>query len=423
MSSKRKQMMMAVALLVAVAAIGAYAVRTAEYAPENALSATAKTPLGMNALFTLLKQHGINADYFGQALELLPKGATLVVGDDAPLSHFTSMVEREDYTEAARGRGNTVIYLPPISHKNFDAFAQSAGGETPAEPERLASTRPPAQRETLPSLPLSAKVYELPWEIDSRGYIHISVEGMPEDVFTGVKKLTGGGLSPYGIKPLDGNSELAKGARAVYYFMNTNRPFLVESAIGQGVWVEVNASELFTNRDIGKDDNAVFAYNLLRAHEGKGLLFLESIHGFAQGGVGATALLFFTWWGQLILLLTFCAFLYFLKAVFPLGKDIETPLIAFPSALERVRAQAELWRHGRHGYAALRYSIANALGLSGADATKQLAVMLAQEGFSPVAAFKLAEEMMGASGRRVPQETLRAYGRILRRHSVIRRYM
>jgi hypothetical protein len=109
--------------------------------------------------------------------------------------------------------------------------------------------------------------------------------------------------------------------------------------------------------------------------------------------------------------------------MFPLGKDIETPLIVFPSTLERVRAQAELWRHGKHSYAALRFGLAYALGLSGDDAPRQLAAWLMEEGHSPAAASQLAAEMLTSSGKRISPEALRAYGRIISRRSVIRRYL
>jgi hypothetical protein len=426
MSSSRKQWLMIAGLLLLVAAIGAYMVRTAEYMPENALSATAKTPLGMNALYVLLKDNGVEVNYFGQDLALLPPGSTLVVGDDAPEKPVASTLERADYTKAALERGNTVIYLPPVSGKDFASFskmAEEAKSEVvkPKAPEVKEAIVQPAEK--MPKTPKGVKVHELPWEIDSDGYIHITVNGISDPVFAGVHKLTGGGLSPYDIKPLDASRNAIDSAKSIYVFKGTSRPFLVTYELGKGTWIDASASELFTNRDIGKEDNAVFAYNLLSQNQGKGIWFLESIHGYAAGGVGAPVLLFFSWWGQLILLLAFCLLLFFLKQMFPLGKDIETALIVFPSTLERVRAQAELWRHGRQSRAAMRFGLAYALGLGAEDASRQLAAWLTEEGRTPAEAQLLATEMLTSGGKRISPEAMRAYGRILSRHSVIRRYL
>lgn len=426
MRASRIQWLKIAALLLLVAAIGAYMVRTADYMPENALSATAKTPLGMNALFVLLKDNGVEVNYFGQDLALLPPGATLVVGDDAPAMPIASTLERADYTKAALERGNTVIYLPPVSGKNFTSFpkaaeeAKAAGAKPEAADVKDKAALP---AEIMPKTPKGVKVHELPWEIDDGGYIHITVDVISDPVFAGVHKLTGGGLSPYDIKPLDASRNALESAKSIYVFEGTSRPFLVVYELGKGKWIDASASELFTNRDIGKEDNAVFAYNLLHQHEGEGVWFLESIHGYAAGGVGAPTLLFFSWWGQLILLLAFCALLFFLKQMFPLGKDIETPLIVFPSTLERVRAQAELWRHGRQARAAMRFGLAYALGLGADDAPRQLAAWLTEEGKPPAEAQQLAAEMLAGRGARISPEAMRAYGRILSRHSVIRRYL
>ncbi len=423
MGSSRKHGLLIAALLLIVAVLGAFAVRTAEYLPENPLSATAKTPLGMNALFLLLRAKGAEVDFFGQALELLPPGATLVVGDDAPFKPIASAHELRDYWKAVRERGHTVIYLPPVSGKNFSASPQGAEAKGALPPAAVEAKKPSAPQEPLPKLPASARAYEIEWEIDCKGYIHISADGLPGAAFAGVRELTGGGLSPYDIKPLEANSELAKGAQEVYFFKGTSRPFLVTASVGKGTWVEVSASELFTNRDIGATDNAVFAYNLLSQRQGSGIWFLESIHGYAESGVGAVALLFFSWWGQLIMLAAFCILLFFLKEMFPLGKDIDILLIAFPSTLERVRAQAELWRHGKHSYSALRFGLAHALGLGGDDAPKQLASWLKEDGHSPATASQLAAEMFASSGNRISPEALRAYGRLMRQHSIFRRYL
>ncbi len=426
MSSSRKQWLMIAGLLLLVAAIGAYMVRTADYMPENALSATAKTPLGMNALYLLLINNGVEVNYFGQDMALLPPGSTLVVGDDAPAMPVASELERADYTKAALERGNTVVYLPPISDKNFASFPKAAqeakvAGAKPEAAEVKDKAAQPA--EYMPKTPKGVKVYELPWEIDDGGYIHITVEGTSDPVFAGVHKLTGGGLSPYDIKPLDASRNAIDSAKSIYVFKGTSRPFLVTYELGKGRWIEASASELFTNRDIGKEDNAVFAYNLLSQNQGEGVWFLESIHGYAAGGVGAPTLLFFSWWGQLILLLAFCLLIFFLKQMFPLGKDVETALIVFPSTLERVRAQTELWRHGRQTRAAMRFGLAYALGLGADDAPRQLTAWLTDEGRTPAEAQQLAAEMLAGRGTRILPEALRAYGRILSRHSVIRRYL
>lgn len=426
MSSSRKQWLMIAGLLLLVAAIGAYMVRTAEYMPENALSATAKTPLGMNALYLLLKDNGVEVNYFGQDIALLPPGSTLVVGDDAPEKPVASTLERADYTKAALERGNTVVYLPPISGKSFTPLPKTAEetNSTDSKPQ-TAEVKDKAllPAEIMPKTPKGVKVHELPWEIDGDGYIHITVKGISDPVFAGVQKLTGGGLSPYDIKPLEASRNALDSAKSIYVFKGTSRPFLAIYELGKGKWIDANASELFTNRDIGKEDNAVFAYNLLREHQGKGIWFLESIHGYATGGVGAPTLLFFSWGGQLILLLAFCALLFFLKQMFPLGKDIETALIVFPSTLERVRAQAELWRYGKQTRAAMRFGLAYALGLGADDAPRQLAAWLAEEGRTPAEAQQLAIEMLSSGSKRISPEAMRAYGRILSRHSVIRRYL
>lgn len=426
MSSSRKQWLMIAGVLLLVAAIGAYMVRTADYMPENALSATAKTPLGMNALYLLLKDNGVEVNYFGQDLALLPPESALVVGDDAPAMPIASELERADYTKAALERGNTVIYLPPVSGKDFASFPKAAeetkaDGTKPIAAEVKNNAALPA--EVMPKAPKGVKVQELPWEIDGAGYIHITVDGITDPLFKGVHKLTGGGLSPYDIKPLDASRNALDSAKSLYVFKGTSRPFLAVYELGKGKWIEASASELFTNRDIGKEDNAVFAYNLLSQNQGDGIWFLESIHGYAAGGVGAPTLLFFSWWGQLILLLAFCVLLFFLKHMFPLGKDIESALIVFPSTLERVRAQAELWRHGKQSRAAMRFGLAYALGIGAGDAPRQLAAWLAEEGRTPAEAQQLAAEMLTSADRRISPEAMRAYGRILSRHSVIRRYL
>jgi hypothetical protein len=299
MKTRRNNLAAAAFIIVLAVVLGIYAIRSADYAPENPLSATAKTPLGMNALYLLLREEGVKADFFGQELALLPPDATLVVGDDAAATPIASAVEKAEIWRAASDNGHTVIYMPAISGKNFTPFTKADGGGK--EPSTAAS---PASYPAEPraKLPGSTKVYDLPWQVDETGYMHINTAGIASPLFAGVTELQAGGLSPLDLKPLAESKELLSSAREVYYFKGTGRPFLVITQLNNGTWVQANASELFTNRDIGRADNAVFAYNLM-SRETKGeLWFLESIHGYAAGGVGPVALLFFSWWGQLILL-------------------------------------------------------------------------------------------------------------------------
>jgi hypothetical protein len=419
MKAKRNNLAAIAFIIVLAVVLGIYAVRSADYAPENPLSATAKTPLGMNALYLLLREEGLKADFFGQDLTLLPLDATLVVGDDAPATPIASAVEKGEIWRAASENGHTVIYMPAISGKNFVPFTKLDG----AAKGTTASSGPTGfPAEPRPKLPSETKVYELPWQVDETGYMHINTASIASPLFAGVNELQAGGLSPLDLKPLAESKELLSSAREVYYFKGTGRPGRVITQLNNGTWVQANASELFTNRDIGRADNAVFAYNLM-SRETKGeIWFLESLHGYAAGGVGPVALLFFSWWGQLILLAAICGVLFLLPAIFPLGKDIETSAVVFPPTLERVRAQAEIWRHSKHQREALAFALANGLGLGADGRALELARWLEEDGVAPSKAKILAQELVAGQGRLSP-EALRAYDRIMKRHTVVRRYM
>jgi hypothetical protein len=419
MKAKRNNLAAIAFIILLAVVLGIYAVRSADYAPENPLSATAKTPLGINALYLLLREEGLKADFFGQDLTLLPPDATLVVGDDAPATPIASAVEKGEIWRTASENGHTVIYMPAISGKNFTPFARQDSAAKDAAASASPVNYPSEPRAKLPK---GVIAYDLPWLVDETGYMHINTAGIASPLFAGVNELQAGGLSPLDLKPLAESKDLLPSAREVYYFKGTDRPFLVISQLNNGTWVQANAAELFTNRDIGRADNAVFAYNLM-SREAKGeLWFLESIHGYAAQGVGPVALLFFSWWGQLILLAAICGVLFLLPVIFPLGKDIETSAIVFPPTLERVRAQAEIWRHSKQQREALAFALTNGLGLSGDDRGLELARWLEEEGVTPAKAKLLAQELIAGQGRLSP-EALRAYDRIMRRHIVIRRYM
>ncbi len=398
--------------------------RPGEYAPENPLSATAKTPLGMNALYQLLRNNGVKADYYGHSLGILPREVTLVVGDDFAGPRTYEWVEAEELWELVENNGNTVIYLPPMETKGFQArnpFEEETAteeGETPPLPAA------PAPEETPAEMGPEVKCYEIPWEIDEAGYIHLHTAGLPGKYFGGVTELQAGGFQPQqDVVALSEDEKALATAQEVYFFENTDRPFLFVGRSGRGTWVAANVSELFTNRDIGRVDNAVFAFNLLSHHEGDGLAFYEAIHGYVQPSVSPTALIFQTHLGQLILLALVGIVIILLPKMFPLGRDIERPVIEFPSTLERVRAQAEIWRQGGHLKSAQELAISSVLGIDLSEELDELESLLRQVGYPKSRAAHLARELAGPDkSRRMSPAAVKAYDRIMRRFGLIRRF-
>jgi|GEM_PF-2469000 len=418
-------------VFIALGAIAALAVllatvwRPGRHAPENPLSATAKTPLGMNALYLLLRNNGVKTDFYGLPLDVLPPHVTLVVGDDFMGAVTYDWVGSDELWNLAEERGNTIVYLPPMGSKDFSGRT-AAGEETEnAEgPQGQALTTAQIAEERATELSPDVSRYEIPWDIDETGFIHLHTAGLPEKYFGGVSELQAGGFHPLqDVIPLPEDEKALATAQEVYFFQDTNRPFLFIGRSGRGAWVAANVSELFTNRDIGRADNAVFAYNLLSHHEEGGLAFYEAIHGYRQPAVGATGLLFQTRIGQLVLLALLGVIILLLPRMFPLGHDIERPVIEFPSTLERIRAQAELWRQGGHLKSAQNLSIESVLGIDASGDPEELVGLLRQVGYAEPRASQLAAELAGQrESRRMSGEAIRAYDRIMRRFGLIRRF-
>jgi len=418
------------AALIALGAVALVAIllvsvwRPGRHAPENPLSATAKTPLGMNALYLLLRNNGVKADFYGLPLDVLPPEVTLVVGDDfvGPVTY--NWIDSDELWKLTEERGNTIVYLPPMDSKDF--LAKSAA-EKPEDAEGAQAQAPLGVQSAEEKAELESEVarYEIPWEVDAAGYIHLHTGGLPEKYFGGVTELQAGGFHPLqDVVPLSEDEKALATAQEVYFFKDTDRPFLFVGRLGRGTWVAANVSELFTNRDIGRADNAVFAFNLLSHHEAGGLAFYEAIHGHAQPAVGTTALIFQTRAGQLVLLVLLGILILLLPRMFPLGHDIEQPVIEFPSTLERIRAQAELWRQAGHLKSARKLAIQSVLGIDVNADSEALAGLLRQVGYPETKAAQLARELAGeGETRRIPGEAIKAYDRIMRRFGLIRRFV
>ncbi len=416
--------------LIALGAVAVLAIllvsvwRPGRHAPENPLSATAKTPLGMNALYLLLRNNGVKADFYGLPLDVLPPDVTLVVGDDFAGSVTYNWVDSDELWKLTEERGNTIVYLPPMENKDFQA---KSAAEQPEDTEDAPAQAPPgvhSPEEKAAELGPEVARYEIPWEVDAAGFIHLHTSGLPEKYFAGVTELQAGGFHPLqAIVPLSEDERAFATAQEVYFFKETDRPFLFIGRSGRGTWVAANVSELFTNRDIGRADNAVFVFNLLSHHEAGGLAFFEAIHGYAQPAVSTTALLFQTRTGQLVLLALLGVIILLLPKMFPLGHDIEQPVIEFPSTLERVRAQAELWRQAGHLQSAQKLAIQSVLGIDVSADPEELVALLRQVGYSEPRAAQLARELAGQSEtRRMSGDAIRAYDRIMRRFGLIRRF-
>ena len=397
--------------------------RPGRHAPENPLSATAKTPLGMNALYLLLRNNGVKADFYGLPLDVLPPDITLIVGDDFVGSITYDWIGSDELWKLAEERGNTIVYLPPMGSKDFSERTTADETEDAENPQGQALTTAQSAEEKAELSPEVAR-YEIPWEIDAAGYIHIRTSGLPEKYFGGVTELQAGGFHPLqDVIPLSEDEKALATAQEVYFFKDTDRPFLFAGRSGRGTWVAANVSELFTNRDIGRADNAVFAFNLLSNHEEGGLAFYEAIHGYRQLAAGTTALLFQTRTGQVVLLALLGIIILLLPRMFPLGHDIERPVIEFPSTLERIRAQAELWRQAGHLKSAQRLSIESVLGIDAGGDPEELVELLRQVGYAEPRASQLAAELTGQrETRRMSGEAIRAYDRIMRRFGLIRRF-
>ena len=425
MRSKRLNTVLIALGAVAVLAILLVSVwRPGRYVPENPLSATARTPLGMNALYLLLRNNGVKADFYGLPLDVLPREVTLVVGDDFAGSVTYNWVDSDELWKLAEERGNTIVYLPPMDSKDFPAKNEAEESE---DTENAQAQVPPGGHgayEKAAELGPGVACYEIPWDIDAAGYIHLHTGGLPEKYFGGVTELQAGGFHPLdAVVPLSEDERALATAQEVYFFKDTDRPFLFVGRSGRGTWVAANVSELFTNRDIGRADNAVFAFNLLSHHETGGLAFYEAIHGYSQPAAGTTALLFQTRTGQLVLLVLLGVVILLLPKMFPLGHDIEQPVIEFPSSLERVRAQAELWRQAGHLQSAQKLAIQSVLGIDVSSGPEELAGLLRQVGYSEPRAAQLARELAGQDeARRMSGDAIRAYDRIMRRFGLIRRF-
>ncbi len=408
--------LMVVVLLLAV-------IRPAGYRPENPLSAVAKTPLGMNALFLLLRDHGVSASFYGLTLDVLPPEKTLVVGDDFAGERTYTWVEPDELWKLVEEQGNTVIYLPEIDDKEFQLRIESDNGsQTQPQGNAAAKDFPEARTE----LGTEVACYEVPWTIDDAGYARIYTSGLPRKYFAGTTMLEAGGFTPVEVEQLSLDERMIAAAREVYFFENTDRPFLIIGEAGRGTWVSCTVSELFTNRDIGRGDNAVFALNLLSQHAGSNLAFYEAIHGYSESSVGSTRLLLFTWWGQLILLGILSLVVVLLPRIFPLGRDIPTPVVLFPSTLELVRAQAELWRQAGQLEEALRFAFVNATGVDSLRGPDEIAARLRSLGYPAQKASQLARSLTGGDRdrtRKLTAEAIQAYDRILRRFGTIRRYV
>ena len=415
------------AALIALGAVAVVAIllvsvwRPGRHAPENPLSATAKTPLGMNALYLLLRNNGVKADFYGLSLDVLPPEVTLVVGDDFVGSVTYNWIDSDELWKLTEERGNTIVYLPPMDSKDF--LAKNAA----EEPEGARAQAPLGVQNAEEKAELEPEVarYEIPWEVDAAGYIHLHTGELPEKYFGGVTELQAGGFHPLqDVVPLSEDEKALATAQEVYFFKDTDRPFLFVGRLGRGTWVAANVSELFTNRDIGRADNAVFAFNLLSHHEAGGLAFYEAIHGHAQPALGTTALIFQTRAGQLVLLILLGILILLLPRMFPLGHDIEQPVIEFPSTLERIRAQAELWRQAGHLKSAQKLAIQSVLGIDVNADSETLVGLLRQVGYPETKAAQLARELAGeGETRRIPGEAIKAYDRIMRRFGLIRRFV
>ena len=418
------------AVFIALGAVAVVAIllvsvwRPGRHAPENPLSATAKTPLGMNALYLLLRNNGLKADFYGLPLDVLPPDVTLVVGDDFVGSVTYDWVDADELWNLTEERGNTIVYLPPMDSKNFSDRTATEETESVENPQEQAPPAGQITEEIAAEFGPDVALYEIPWEIDEAGFIHLRTNGLPDKYFAGVTELQAGGFHPLeDVVPLSEDEKALATAQEVYFFEDTDRPFLFVGRSGRGTWVAANVSELFINRDIGRADNAVFAFNLLSHHEEGGLAFYEAIHGYRQPAVGTTVLLFQTRAGQLVLLALLGVLILLLPMMFPLGHDIERPVIEFPSTLERIRAQAELWRQAGHLKSAQKLAVASVLGIDVSADIETLVGLLRQIGYAEPKATHLALELTGQSEtRRMSGEAIRAYDRIMRRFGLIRRF-
>jgi len=417
--SRGLQTLLSLAAIAAIVALLLYVAQPGGDTAENPLSATSTTPLGMNAFYQLLKSERMQPAFFGYEPEMAPYGSALFVGDDIPYSGWQRYLDRDRLWEAAAARALNVVYLPPLQDHAFEP----PGGAAPAEPGTVA--RAEGGELEPPPLPAGVEVREIAWELGRDGYTRIFPDGVKTGALRGIRLLEAGGFSPAMVPPLGENEKILQAARVVYLFEGTDRPFLVAAKVGRGTWTMVSASELFTNRDIGRADNVVLAYNLAADARGAGgpVYFLESIHGYSVSDTGVLNLLFFTWWGQLALFGLLGAVVIYLPSMFPLGREVVTPVVKFPSALLRVQALAEMWRKSPDRVAVRRFALATALGIEpDAGGARRAAGMLQEVGYPQSRARQLAEELVSGEVPTMSAEAIRAYGRLVQRFGRISRF-
>jgi len=359
--------------------------------------------------------------FYGHELSVLPYGSTILVGDDIPYRGWERYLDRQELWDTAGSRAANVIYLTAVQDHAFVATNEPA-------PEDLETVTPiEDDSEALdPELGEQVEVFEVPWELGSDGYTRMHTANLDSAIFKGVRLLEAGSFTPTMVPPLSANRELAQAAREVYLFRGTDRPLVVTAQLGRGTWITVFAAELFANRDIGRADNVVFAYNVA-AEAGKAgvgpVYFLESIHGYSVEDTGVLSLLLFTWWGQLALLGLVGAVIIYLPSMFPLGREVETPVVKFPSALLRVRALAEIWRRSPDQTAARKFAVAAALGIEpDTIGARKITGMLQELGYPQVRAAELANELASGEDGRMRAEVIRAYNRLVQRFGRISRF-
>jgi len=376
---------------------------------ERSLSAFESGPHGLRALYLLGRRMNLNVALGTTSVSLLTGAGTIVIGPEELLAGVPFLPEFDESTVwKLLDRGIDVLYLAPID-------------ELP-QPDEKESNAPTDDEETPPAATgdeVDTAGTRVSYELNEDGSARFHVGPADSAFFSDAETLEVASIDLEQDSRWKLWERLEGRAQKVFWLGDTGKPLLTVYQGARGKLVALFASEILTNDNIGRADNVVLAYNLLRELDSPlGTYFLESIHGYHRASVGFTNLLVFTTWGRLVILAAIAVFLALMPQVFPLGRLRSGHRQLWPSPVERVRAQARLWQRGGMFAPALRFAVNCALrGEADArDSVPGFGRLLAASK-APRERVRELEEVV--SGRRKPdaaarRELIRAYGLALR---------
>ena len=432
MSQLRKYRGLVTLALVAVlvlALLWMLAVPSQTQTAEHPLSAFEPGPHGLRALYLLGRRMNLNVRLGTTSPDLLSGAGTIVIGAEghtagAPLPAPLQIDENDIWT--LLDRGMHVLYLSPV-----ETLPNAPGGKAPASHKSQSAVEEPSNDPAARSSEASSQPdslgkeattvsEQIPFEMAEDGTVTFRVGNIDSPFFASARTLEAPGFDLGGESRWKLWKRLAGSAQQVYWLGETGKPFLAVYQASRGKLVALFVSEVLINDNIARADNVVFAYNLLQQVDSPlGTYFLESIHGHYRSSVGLTNLLVFTSWGHLIILAAIAVLMSLMAQVFPLGRKRATHREQFPSPIERVRAQAQLWRRSGMFVPAMHFALdCSCPGKAGTDeTTRSLSRVLTAAGISRQHIHEIEQAMAGQHklGATARKEMIRAYGVALRK--------